>query len=282
MLESYNIKLKRTIIKILLWSEGKDMPPKTAIQYEKLEKILAEHYALEKIVSLRDIVDRITRISKVHVRVCSEIDYDEISLTEMNEDDIVKVIDVPNKKPVNTSALESQRLHYGDLVFTYRGKIGKVGRVDHEHHRPLIGNHGMMKITFKEENKDDLSKYVQAYLQTNLIKSFLATVMENKQITPELIGSLPIPYFESREGMSPFTTIYTKRRKARNILEKALELIKNREEESLLMINKPLQELSVINAEDNAILESAESFLQKLTVSRLKEKNIFLMTFEEA
>ena len=257
------------------------MPAEPAIQYEKLEKILAEHYALEKIVSLRDIVDRITRISKVHVRVCSEIDYDEISLTEMNEDDIVKVIDVPNKKPVNTSALESQRLHYGDLVFTYRGKIGKVGRVDHEHTRPLIGNHGMMKITFKEEDKDDLSKYVQAYLQTNLIKSFLATVMENKQITPELIGSLPIPYFESMEGMSPFTTIYNKRRKARNILEKALELIKNREEESLMMISKPVQELSMINAEDNAILESVESFLQKLTVGRLEEKNIFLTTFKE-
>ncbi len=255
------------------------MPPVTAMQFNKLEKMLAEQYNIDRIVSLRDIASKISRISKVHVRECSITDYDEVSLSGMGEDGIVKIVDTPDKKPANASALESQRLHRGDLVFTYRGKISRIGRVDHEHHRPLIGNHGMMKITFSDDNREDMSKYVQAYLQTNLIKTFLATVMENRQITPELIGSLPIPYFEPMEGMSPFTTIHDKRRKARKMLENALELAKSREEESLLLIGKPTKELSIINAEDNAILEEIESFVRKLDARIPSKENLFLKNF---
>lgn len=250
-------------------------------RWGKLEKILSRHYDLKKLVPLRDLTDKIVKISKVHVRECEVTDYDEISLTDMDNDGVVKIVDDSQKKSANASALERQRLHKGDLVFTYRGKIGKIGRVDHEHERPLIGNHGMMKIMFHEDKREDMPKYIQAYLQTNLIKTFLAETMEDRQLTPELIGGLPIPFFESMEGMSTFVTIYDKRCKIREALEVMLDNARTRENEALLMINKPLNELSMVNAIDNQILSEIESLGNKMDVSIPEEENVFLRSFTE-
>ncbi len=253
-----------------------------ARRWSKLERVLSEHFDSKKLVTLREMTDNISRISKVHVRVCSATDYDEISLTDMGSDGVVKIINSHDKKEANASALERQRLHKGDLVFTYRGKISNVGRIDHEHERPLIGNHGMMKITFPEDKKEDMSKYVQAYLQTPLIKTFLAETMEHRQLTPDLIGGLPIPYFESMEGMSTFSTIYDKRCKIRESLEVMLDNARTRENEALLMINKPLSELSTVNAIDNQILSDIESLGNKMDISIPEKENVFLRSFLEA
>lgn len=252
-----------------------------AKRYSRLEKILATHYGKESLVPLRDLVESIARISKVHVRKCDNIDYDEISLLDIGNDGIVKVVDDPDKKPANTSALQRQRLHKGDLVFGYRGKLGKIGLVDHEHERPLIGNHGMMRIRFHDGDKQDLPKYVQAYLQTNLIKTFLAATMEDRQLTPELIGGIPIPMLRTMDGMSPFSTIHDKRVKIRQKLESLLQKALSRENESLLLINKPATELSATISQDNSFLEEVESLERKVEVDIPERENVLLIDFED-
>ena len=248
---------------------------------KRLRAILSEHYGEENIVSLREMVEKVSKISKIHVRVCNDTNYDEITLKGVDGDGIVKIITDTEHKPANSSALERQRLHKGDLVFNYRGKIATVGLINHEHDKPLVGNHGMMKITFAQERKEDTPKYVQTYLQTNLIKTFLFSVMENNTLSTELIYSLPIPKFEEIGGFSAFTTLVTRRQEITKKLEELLAQSQQRESEILLIHKNSLDKLSDVNAKDNAIIAELKSLYTKMELFTPKESNFYSHSFDD-
>jgi len=247
---------------------------------KSLENKLADYYGKENITTIGKLAHKISKLSKVHVRTCDITEYDEISLQDMDSTCIVKIVQDSDKKPVNASALERQRLHKGDIVFSYRGKLGKIGLVEEEHPIPLIGNHGMMRIAFDDDRKEDTPRYVQTYLQTPLIKSFVDMMLEDNQITVSLLESLPIPMFNEMEGMSSFSTLINKRRDITQKVENLLQQCMRREKEVLLLTNRPLQELSHLNAIDNTLLDELESLVRKADISIPKQDNFLQEPFE--
>jgi len=231
------------------------------------------------LVSIRDLGCKASRLSKVTVRECTITDYDEITLQGIGRNGIVKIINDPEKKPVNAAALERQRLHKGDIVFGYRGKLGKIGLVAEEHPIPLVGNHGMMRLSFKEGQNEETPRFVLAYLQTPLIRSFIDSMLEDNKITVSLVESIPIPKFDEMEGMSVFATVINKRQA---ITQEAEELFKKcikREEEVLLLSRKPFSELSQLNAIDNNLLADLQSLAAKVEVSIPMKDNLLQQSF---
>ena len=249
------------------------------MKHEKLKQLLIEN-GFTHIVTLGDWIEKVGALLKVHVRVCEESDYDEISLNDIDEDGKINVVEA-NLKPANASAIQRQRLHAGDLLFGYRGKMGKIGIVLEEHHRPLVGNHGMMRISFKENRSIETSMYVQEYLQSILISSYITSIIGNNQITAELISSLPIPNFNEMEGTSKFSTIKNKRQKIELEAKRIWEKSKDRKEEILILPSMSHAKLASEDEIDNQLLSELESLSIKLEVTMPSHENIFLQHFSQ-
>ena len=249
------------------------------MKHDKLKQLFAEA-GLTNIVTLGDWIQKIGVLLKVNVRVCEDRDYDEISINDIDDDGTVNIKST-EVKPANTSAIQRQRLHEGDLLFGHRGKMGKVGVLKEEHYRPLVGNHGMMRISFKEERSIETSKYVQDYLQSTLISSYITAMMPNKQITAELIRSLPIPDFDEMEGMSKFSTIKNKRHKLEIQAKQIWEKCRDRKAETLMLSSMSNEKLSSENEIDNHLLSELQSLSTKLQVTIPSSQNIFLQIYTE-
>lgn len=164
---------------------------------EKLQKTLLKNYELDKLKRLGDWTEKIGRISKVRTKNCDTTDYIEISAADIHEDGSIHL---PDKTfaPANAAALESQRLHIGDLVFSLRSKINKIGLVDQEYALPVVGNHGLMRIVFKEKYREDgAPMYIRHYLAMPLIRSYLNEMMVVKSgvktLDAEVLKDLPVP-----------------------------------------------------------------------------------------
>ena len=250
------------------------------MNHENLRESL-EKAGFKNIVTLGEWAERISPLLKVHVRDCTEKNYDEISLSDIEANGIIQIkkLNPDEIKPANGSALERQRLHQGDLVFGHRGKMGKIGLVSKEHDKPLIGNHGMIRISFNKDRTIETSKYVLKYLQSRYIRSYIDMVKSQNIITAQLIKSLPIPYFEEFEGMSVFSTMTDKRKAIEDEAEALLNICIERKEEVLLLGNMSKEHISKENSVDNQLLSEIRSLRTILDLEVPKTENIFLCNY---
>ncbi len=225
---------------------------------DKLKKILLENYPAKELTTLGEWTEKISGISKVRAgKYCTENNYAEISINDIKEDGtIVPPIDKYFGK-ANKKALESQRLHEGDLIFGFRSKIGKIGLVSEEYDIPVVGNHGMMRIVFNLEHRlGGTSPYVRDYLYRTLITGYLNSMMIKKNGTyvlePEVLKTLPIPTFTDAGSSSKFSVMFNLARKmgewARKVEESASD--------AYYLQQKKDWELSAIRSVKHTLLEA--------------------------
>lgn len=244
-----------------------------------LKKILEQGFPDDKLVSLQEMVERVSKISNVRVRDNRAVeDYYELGIGDVNDKGVLTIPDEPKKfAPANESAIASQRLHRGDLIFGYRGKMGKVGLIDDEFDVPVVTNNGMIRIRFTEERTDETARYIQTYLESTLIRTFLDSMLEDRKgvkvLSIETIEALPIPYFEEMVGMTKFSTIVNRRKSitlsVRKVIEEAESLLHKRkafESESISLQTKTPNELTLINEEDHEIKDYLDQMKLDLTI----------------
>ncbi|MEA3523055.1 MAG: hypothetical protein U9R50_08760 [Campylobacterota bacterium] len=256
---------------------------------EKIEK----NFPNTKIVTLNDLTKNIAKVSNVRVRACTIDNYHEIGVDSIDEKGVLHILDTQKQySSANKSAIESQRLHKGDLIFGYRGKMGKVGLVTEEFKTPVVTNNGMIRITFEEDRLEETPQYVQTYLSSKLISTYLNSMLDNrngkKVLYVSTIENLPIPYFEEMGGISKFTTMLTKRKKmslaVRSLIEEAqtlLEIYQDMESESITLQTLSLEELSSINNDDHNKEKALNQITTKLQILKKHQssKNILSMEF---
>jgi hypothetical protein len=253
-----------------------------ARKFSALERILEQEFPKSKQVSLRDMVASVSKVSNVRVRTRTVEEYYELGIDDVNEAGVLVVPEQPKKfAPANASAIESQRLHRGDLIFGYRGKMGKVGLVDDEFDVPVVTNNGMIRIRFPEDRREDTPRYVQTYLETPLIRTFLDSMLEDrngvKVLDVKTIESLPIPYFDEMAGVAKFSTLINRRKSitqaVKKVIEEAEVLLHKRkafESEAISLQARTLDELSKVNSEDHM----AEDSLKQLKIQLERLANI--------
>ena len=251
-------------------------------KYMSLRSILEQEFSPDKIVTLQEIIERVSKVSNVRVRTVREIeDYYELGVDDVNEEGVLVVPSNPKKfTPANASAVESQRLHRGDLIFGYRGKMGRVGLVNEEFNTPIVTNNGMIRIRFPDDRLDETPSYVQTYLESPLIRTFLDSMLEDRKgvkvLSVETIESLPIPYFEEMAGITKFSTIINRRKSitlaVKKVIVEAESLLQKRkafESEAISLQVKPLDELSKVNSNDHVAEESLKQL--KMQLERLSK-----------
>jgi hypothetical protein len=256
----------------------------------KLRNMIQEHMPDTKIVTLEELTHSISKVANVRVRNRTISKYHELGIEDINEEGILSIPEKPKPyDPANESAIKSQSLHTGDLIFGYRGKLGKIGLVNKEFDIPVVTNSGMIRITFPEDRLKETPRYVQTYLQSNLIRTYLNTTLdENNKLNVETLKQLPIPYFEEMLGVSKFSTLFDRRRKmsieARKIVKEAtylLEKMEDMESETISLQTLPLEKLSKINAADHTFHDAQKQLvfqLQQLKNTQVSD-SLFLQTF---
>lgn len=233
---------------------------------DKLKKILLENYSAKELTTLGEWTEKISGVSKVRAgKNCTEDNYTEISINDIKEDGSIFLPKDKKLEKANKKALESQRLHEGDLIFGFRSKIGKIGLVSEEYSMPVVGNHGMMRIVFNLEHKlGGTSPYVRNYLYRPLIRSYLNCMMIKKNGTimlePETLKTLPIPTFTDTGLDNKFSVMFNLARKmgewARKVEESASD--------AYCLQHKKVQELSAILSVDHTLLEAMEDWDKKM------------------
>jgi|GEM_PF-5513181 len=261
------------------------MTDKQEANLDKLKKILLENYSIDKLDTLGEWTEKISRISKVRAgKNCTEDNYAEISISDIGEDGtIVPPIDKDLGK-ANKKALESQRLHEGDLIFSFRSKIGKIGLVSEKYNIPTVGNHGMMRIVFDQKYKiGGTSPYVRNYLNRPLIRGYLNSMMIKKNGTqvlePEILENLPIPTFIDVGLDSKFSVMFDLARKmgewARKVEESASD--------AYYLQHKEGQELSAILSVDHTLLEAMTDWDKKMkALMGVDFENVLNRDFQES
>lgn len=175
----------------------------------KLEKLLLNKFPNKKIVTLKDLAEKISIISKVrygHNKTFT--DYDEISLRNIDEYGYIYISenDKPSE-PANETAVKNQELHESDLIILHRGKVGKMGIIGKEYKRKIVGNNSMIRIQFKQNRKVDTPWFVMQYLQLDYVKEYLNTLApacgsnKRKILNSEMLKELPIPEFKEQGGL---------------------------------------------------------------------------------
>ncbi len=173
-----------------------------------LKAKLEEEFIGVEIVKLKDLAKKIAVISKVRVsKERSVLDYHEVTLADVNEYGIITVDSTKEKPaPANRSAIVSQALHKNDLLVSYRGVDIKIGRIDKEYKEPIVSNNSAIRIQFdyeSEEEKEEVSIFVQMYLQLPYVKEYIASRPQSSEndrkiLSPLFLSNLPIPLFHSR------------------------------------------------------------------------------------
>lgn len=242
---------------------------------DKLHFILEEKFSI-KIVSLSELTQNISKVSNVRVRERTISDYYELGIDAIDEKGFIKIPNNPKSYPsANASAIESQKLKNGDLIFGYRGKIGKIGLFIEETNTPVVTNNGMMKISFSNERLNDTPKYVQTYLSSKLIRTYLNSMLEEKNgkhlLSVETIETLPIPYFEEMGGFSKFSTILERRKDISiaicTLIDEAKALLQQQEDmenASISLQSLSTNELRKINEQDHKKQDSIKQLTQQL------------------
>jgi len=252
----------------------------TNIQIEYMKKfnlLITKNFPI-RTVPLSELTQSIAKVSNVRVREPSISDYYELGVDAIDEKGIIVIPQTPKEyAPANASAIKSQRLHKGDLIFGYRGKMGKVGLVADEFDTPVVTNNGMIRITFSQERLEETPQYVQTYLSSRLVQTYLNNMLDDrngkKVLNVATISSLPIPYFEEMGGISKFSTLIYRRKQmsigVRALIEEAQKLLSQYEDlesESVTLQTLSADELSPINHEDHSRQNALEQITTQLQV----------------
>ncbi len=254
-------------------------------KFTALVKILEQEFPRDKLVSLGEMTESISKVSNVRVREGEVEEYYELGINDISDEGVLTIPENPKKlAPANESAIKSQGLHGGDLIFGYRGKMGKVGLVDGEFGVPVVTNNGMMRIRFHEERRDETPRYIQTYLESPLIQSFLNSMLEDrgkvKVLNVETIKALPIPYFQEMGGVSQFTTLIDRRRQATlsvsKIIDEAQILLEKRKElesETISLQFLPENDLRRINDSDHVQIDILKSISDRFEMLKKEESS---------
>jgi len=242
-------------------------------------EMIKTNFSTLKVVKLSELTKSIAKVSNVRVRECSVKDYYELGVSDINDDGVLTIPANPKKhKPANHSAIESQRLHVNDIIFGYRGKMGKVGVVAKEFEMPVVTHSGMIRIVIADNRSEETSRYIQAYLSSKLVRTYLNSMLDDrnqkKTLDVEVVAHLPIPYFDEMEGMAKFSTILNRRRTisvgVRKLIEQAqilLHLYEDMESESFVLQTFPNEQLNLIaqnDSEKEVALDTITTQLQML------------------
>ena len=260
----------------------------------QLQKILEQEFEPDNIVTLQEMVESISKVSNVRVRTKTVENYYELGIDNVDESGVLRIPKHPKKfAPANASAIESQRLHKGDLFFGYRGKMGRVGLVEEEFDVPVVTNNGMIRIRFAQERREETPRYVQTYLETPLIRSYLNAMLENrngvKVLNVHTIEILPIPKFEEMAGITKFTTLIERRKSitlaVKKIVEQAEILLEKRkafESEAISLQTHTLKELTAINQVDHRLQDTLQHMQDNLQMMANEQpsKSVLLRVFE--
>lgn len=271
------------------------MSDEQIVNSAKMHRIISEGFASDTIVPLKDLVRNISRVSNVRVRDRSVEHYYELGIDAINDEGILQIPESPKKfGAANESAIKSQCLHRGDVIFGYRGKMGRVGLVKDEFEIPVVTNNGMIRITFDDNRLEETPRYVQTYLQSKLVSTYLNSMLEDRNgvsvLNVDVVENLPIPYFEEMEGLSKLSTLFERRRSVvlavRNIIKEAQALLllsEDMETESISLQSLPVEQLSKINQGDHNRENAMKDLL--LNLQRLQQEqptsNILLKNFSD-
>lgn len=248
-----------------------------------LEAILKKEFPNTEIVKLEDITTKIAGISKVRVgKNRTYVDYDEISLNDIDEHGIVFVSDNPKEvDPAYNSAIRSQSLQPGDLVMTRRGKVSKVGLIGHNYNRVIVGNNSMIRIQFPNNRSKETPLFVQAYLQLPYIKEYLNNSItcgsiDRKILSAASLSKLPIPLFE--EGGGEFTNfIYTRMELSSEALvieqelQELLEIYYKLKDDCVSLGISKRDELQMMNIKDKGVLSKLSGLKEEL--KKIKDRH---------
>ena len=275
-----------------MYRKGLEMTNKQMRNIGRFKKMIEDAFPDTSIVTLNDLTKNIAKVSNVRVRECTISNYNEIGVDSIDEQGVLSIPDIPKEyTSANKSAIESQSLHKGDLIFGYRGKMGKVGLVANEFKTPVVTNNGMMRVTFEEDRTEETPQYIQTYLSSKLVRTYLNGMLDDrsgkKVLNVAIIATLPIPYFEEMGGISKFTTMLTKRKKmslaVRNLIEEAqslLEVYQDMESESIVLKELPIDELSPINNADHAKDEALQQITTQLQILKNTQSSKAVLAME--
>ena len=159
---------------------------------------------------------------------------------------------------------------------------------------PVVSNNGMMRIRFEDERREETPRYVQTYLESPLIRTFLDSMLEDRKgvkvLNVKVIESLPIPYFEEMVGISKFSTLINRRKSITNAVKKIIEeaetlLAKRKafESEAVSLQGKSLDELSKVNREDHKTEEILKQLKMQIEVQAQEQpsSSVLLQEFKD-
>ena len=197
---------------------------------------IKEKYQNSKITTMQEMTKKIAGVSKVRVGKNRTINsYYEITLNEINEEGlIVPHNDIKKVDPANESAIITQKLHSGDLVFPRvftKYKSFRIGRMEKTPTDYVVANNSMIKISFDDNQNNLLPKFIQYYLQHPMIYNYLYSLCSGsggrEQISINDLKSLPVPVLTDDELSDIVSSIdfnIELQKQANLILEKANKL----------------------------------------------------------
>lgn len=167
-------------------------------KFDKLHEILKQEYKPRYIVRIKDIATVKKSADNKPLKQYDEMLFYEVGPLHLDNKGYIIEENAPiKKKNINIKAKNRDILIKGDLFFSHRSKIGRVGIMDRELKYPVIPNRGTLSLRL---NKPDMnvSKYIANYLATPLISSFLYEMRNAdsvvKSISPRIVEDLYIPY----------------------------------------------------------------------------------------
>lgn len=119
-----------------------------------------------------------------------EVDYMLISTKNISERGTITIstLEQEIKHTGNKSGVSKYAVKKGDIIFPFRGRAKAMAVVSEESEIPMVGHHGLMKISCGEENLD-LAFFIRDFLQ----KSGILKHPERSDISVEFLNSIGFP-----------------------------------------------------------------------------------------
>jgi len=236
-----------------------------------------EKFPNSKITTLEELTKKISGVSKVRVGINRTVNsYYEITLNEINDEGLVVLNDsIKKKESANESAINTQNLQVGDLIFpkTFaKYKSIKIGRIDKKYDDYVVANNSMIRISFPNTKIELLPKFIQYYLQHSVVQDYLYSVSrsDRRQIQINDLKFLPVPELTESELLNIIKKIdhnQTSVKIANTILEKInklLELQNDLQNDSIF-----LQNTDSTNCDFKIIDKQIDECLKELLLKKL-------------
>jgi len=250
---------------------------------EQLNKKLLEEFKDIKILKLKDITKKIAIISKVRVtkkRECTN--YDEVSLNYIDKYGVVYIPEgFINQGPASLTAINTQALHYGDLVLNQRTAKMKVGFIGDNYKKVIIGNNSMIRVQFNDSSIDT-ARFVQLYLQLPYVLEYL-NEQAGSSIASGVLTKLQKLQFSSKHTnltLSDFQYHYSEffRKSNRKILSSTqlgeLPIPKYTDKEQFVSLSEVLYPKMELIAQAKKMRDDAQRLIEKYEAGKLKSIDV--------